>query len=437
MRLTRLRVGRKLAVVLSTAATWVILHGGRGSGKSWVVARKLLIKGRKHKRTILCVREIQNSIVDSVHKLLADEIERLGLGYFYTVMANEIRGANGTRFIYAGIKTDPNKIKSVENVSDLWCEEAENISEESWRIVLPTVGRNASDPQIFVVFNPYSEGDPTYVRFLKAPPEGALVIECNWWDNPDFPEFLRALKDDDYRRDPAAAKHTWEGKTIEEAGTTEFDMEKMKKCTWHADNYQGKNWYLLVDPSGSKKKIQGDWTVMSPIGLGRDRFIYQGKWTRDKFNLLEKYNRMVELHEQYRFKAIGYEDSSGGLEIDYFTQKGAETGYRLPIIPLKATKAKEDRIRWLVPLVSEMRYLIPQESIYRQLDGVTLDLTQQLLLEMRSFPHIPDTMHDDMLDASSRIMDPDLGAYYPTAKPTTMVIPRQEGRYDPASGVRI
>ena len=387
---------------------------------------------------VLCVREVQKSIEDSVHRLLADEIERLGLQDFYTVLSNEIRGANGTRFIYAGIKTDPNKVKSTEGVTDLWAEEAENISEQSWKIVLPSIGRTVPDPQIFVTFNPYSEGDPTYVRFLKSPPAGALVIECNWWDNPDFPDFLREQKDDDYRRDPAGARHTWEGKTIEESGTTEFPMEHMKTCIWHADLFQGKNWYLLVDPSGSKKKIHGDWTVMSPIGLGSDRFVYQGKWTRDKFSLLEKYNRMVELHEQYRFKAIGYEDSTGGIEIDYFAQKGSETGYRLPIIPLKATKPKADRIRWLVPLVQERRFLIPQQSMYRQLDGVTVDLTEQFLKEMRSFPHIPDTLHDDMLDASSRIMDPDLQAYYPTSRPTGMIIPKNQGtRYDPASGSRV
>lgn len=412
----------------------MILHGGRGSGKSWVVARRLLLKGRKSKRIILCVREVQKSIEDSVHRLLADEIERLGLGYFYTVLSNEIRGRNGTRFIYAGIKSDPNKVKSTEGVTDLWAEEAENISEESWRIVLPSVGRTVPDPQIFVTFNPYSEGDPTYIRFLKDPPSGALVIECNWWDNPDFPEFLKMQKDDDYRRDPAAARHVWEGKTIEETGVTEFPMDRLQ--SWFPDHLDGINWYLLVDPSGSKKKENGDWTVMAAVGRGRDRNTYVGEWVRDRFNLLEKYNAMVRLHEKYRFKAIGYEESTGGIELDYFTQKGAETNYRLPIVPLKAVKPKVDRIRWLVPLVQERRLIVPQECPYHQLDGVQIDLTRAFKKEMSSFPHISAALHDDMLDATSRIEDPDLGAYFPSASPDN-IRPKSKLRYDPASGTMI
>ena len=438
MKLVKRQVSRKLAPVLVFAGYVVVLHGGRGSGKSWVIAEKLILKAAASKRLILCAREVMVSIEDSVHALLADTIHRLGMEDEFEILKTEIKHrVTGSRFIYAGIKTHPRKVKGLEGVTDLWVEEAEAVSEESWQIVLPTFGRTVPDPQLFVVFNPYSDGDPTTIRFLVNPPEGALVIEVNWWDNPWFPEWLRKQKDDDYRRDPAAARHTWEGKTIEQAGTTEFPMDNMKKCTWHADRFDGKNWYLLVDPSGSKKKLYGDWTVMSPVGLGRDRFVYQGKWVRDKLNLLEKYNMMVNLHEQYRFKAIGYEDSAGGIEIDYFAQKGAETGYRLPIVPLKATKPKVDRIRWLVPLVRELRYLIPQESIYHQLDGVTVDLTQQFLKEMKSFPHIPDTLHDDMLDASSRIMDPDLQAYFPSATPGTMRPSASAKRYDPATGTMV
>jgi phage terminase large subunit-like protein len=431
LRVRRLRIGRKLSVVLTASNRYVILHGGRGSGKSWVVARRLILKGKASRRLILCVREVQKSLDDSVMKLLTDEIERLGLGWFYTVLSNEIRGQNGTRFIFAGVKTDPNKVKSVEGVTDVWVEEAENVSEESWRILLPSIGRTVKDPQIFITFNPYSDGDPTTIRFLQNPPTDSLVIECNWWDNPDFPDYLRELKDDDYARDPGGARHIWEGKTIEEAGTTEFDMTRLKP--WEAERFDGINWYLLVDPSGSKKKENGDWTVMAAVGLGKDRNVYVARWVRDRLNLLEKYSTMVKLHEIFGFKAIGYEDSSGGLEIDYLTQKGGETGYRLPIIPLKATKAKEERIRWLVPLVQEYRLYLPEACMYDQLDGVRIDLTAAFKKEMSAFPHISAALHDDMLDATSRIMDPDLMAMYPTATAGVIQPRRQATRYDPAT----
>ncbi len=432
MKVRKLRIGRKLAIVLTATNTYIILHGGRGSGKSWVVARRLLLKGKKSKRLILCVREVQKSMEDSVQQLLADEIERLGLGWFSSVYDAEIRGLNGTRFIFVGVKTDPKKVKSAEGVTDLWVEEAENVSEKSWTIVLPSIGRTVSDPQVFITFNPYSEADPTTVRFLLNPPEGALVIECNWWDNPDFPEFLRKLKDDDYARDPKGAIHTWEGKTIEEAGTTEFDMTALQH--WDADRLQDINWYLLVDPSGSKKKEFGDYTVMTAAGIGKDRNYYIGEWVRDKFDLDEKWATMVRLHEKYRFKAIGYEDSAGGLEIDYFEREGSRNQYRLPIVPLKNNKAKEERIRWLVPEVRARRLIMPVWCWYTQLDGTRLDLTVAFKKEMASFPHISAALHDDMLDATSRILDPDLGAIPPSSTP--QFVPRvspKQGRYDPAT----
>jgi len=432
LKVRKLRIGRKLAIVLTATNTYIILHGGRGSGKSWVVARRLLLKGKKSKRLILCVREVQKSMEDSVQQLLADEIERLGLGWFSSVYDAEIRGLNGTRFIFVGVKTDPKKVKSAEGVTDLWVEEAENVSEKSWTIVLPSIGRTVSDPQVFITFNPYSEADPTTVRFLLNPPEGALVIECNWWDNPDFPEFLRKLKDDDYARDPKGAIHTWEGKTIEEAGTTEFDMTALQH--WDADRLQDINWYLLVDPSGSKKKEFGDYTVMTAAGIGKDRNYYIGEWVRDKFDLDEKWATMVRLHEKYRFKAIGYEDSAGGLEIDYFEREGSRNQYRLPIVPLKNNKAKEERIRWLVPEVRARRLIMPVWCWYTQLDGTRLDLTVAFKKEMASFPHISAALHDDMLDATSRILDPDLGAIPPSSTP--QFVPRvspKQGRYDPAT----
>lgn len=430
--LLRLEVPEKLEPVLTTDAPFVVVHGGRGSGKSWAVAKRLLWKGFERPRRIICAREVQKSLDDSVHQLLTDEIERMGLGWFYEVLATEIRGLNGTRFTYVGVKTDPNKIKGAENITDLWMEEAEAVSEKSWRIALPTIGRGCDDPQVFVVMNPYSEADASYIRWILNPPKTAVVIEANMDDNPWAPQYLKDQREESRQRDPAEYLHVWEGKTIEQAGTTEFDMTALQY--WDADRLADINWYLLVDPSGSKKKEFGDWTVMAIVGIGKDRAHYIGGWVRDKFDLDEKWSAMVRLHERYRFQAIGYEDSAGGLEIDYFEREGSRTGYRLPILPLKNNKAKEERIRWLVPEVRARRLIMPKDCWYTQLDGTRLDLTVAFKKEMASFPHISAALHDDMLDATSRIMDPDLGAIPPSSFPDHVprISPKQ-GRYDPAT----
>jgi phage terminase large subunit len=188
-----------------------VAHGGRGSGKSWGFARALLILAAQRKMRVLCAREIQLSIHDSVHKLLKEQISELGLDDFYEVNQTAIRGVNGSDFLFSGLRSNITKIKSMEAVDIAWCEEAEKISEESWRVLIPTIRRPGSE--IWVSFNPNEDTDPTYQRFVVKPPPDAVVSELNWQDNPWFPPELAKEKDYDYSVDPDAADHTWGGKT--------------------------------------------------------------------------------------------------------------------------------------------------------------------------------------------------------------------------------
>ena len=168
-----------------------VAYGGRGGAKSWGFARALLIQGAEKPLRILCAREVQKSIKDSVHKLLSDQIEALGLGEFYRVLETEIRGANGTEFIFAGLadKTAAS-IKSFEGVDRVWVEEAQVVSEKSWRILTPTIRTPGSE--IWISFNPELDTDPTYRRFVLNPPDNAKVVKVNYDDNPWFTPELEA-----------------------------------------------------------------------------------------------------------------------------------------------------------------------------------------------------------------------------------------------------
>ena len=120
-----------------------VLYGGRGSGKSWAMARALLIKGAQQPLRVLCVREVQNSIAESVHKLLSQQIEQLGLQSFYEIQNTTIFSKiNGTEFIFEGIKHNITKIKSMEGIDVCWAEEAEAISDNSWDVLIPTIRKN-------------------------------------------------------------------------------------------------------------------------------------------------------------------------------------------------------------------------------------------------------------------------------------------------------
>ena len=187
-----------------------VLYGGRGAGRSWSAARVLLVRGMQRPTRILCTRQLQRSIQDSVHRLLADQIQELGL-LGYTVTQREIRHTNGTAFLFEGLHHNTTKIKSIEGIDVCWVEEAEKVSEDSWNILIPTIRKAGSE--IWITFNPDLDDDPTYKRFILNTPPNSYIVKVGWRDNPWFPEVLQLEKDYLYRVDPEAADWVWGGNT--------------------------------------------------------------------------------------------------------------------------------------------------------------------------------------------------------------------------------
>ena len=186
-----------------------VLYGGRGGAKSWGIARALLILGAKNPIRILCAREFMTSMRDSVHKLLCDQIEALGLMGFYEITQASIRGQNGSEFSFVGLKNNVANVKSYEGVDICWVEEAQTVSRLSWNVLIPTIRKEGSE--IWVSFNPELETDETYQRFVAQPPQDCITMRVNWSDNPWFPETLRIEKDALKNRDEEAYNQVWEG----------------------------------------------------------------------------------------------------------------------------------------------------------------------------------------------------------------------------------
>ena len=188
-----------------------VMHGGRGSSKSWSVARALLILAAQKPLRVLCTREVQKSIKDSVHRLLTDQIQALGLGHLYEVLETEVRGANGSLFVFAGLAQHTvESIKSFEGVDIVWVEEAQVVTKRSWDVLTPTIRKPGSE--IWLTLNPDMDTDETYVRFVQAPPANAWVQQVNYTDNPWFPEVLEQERLDTLRRDPENYPNIWEGR---------------------------------------------------------------------------------------------------------------------------------------------------------------------------------------------------------------------------------
>lgn len=190
-----------------------VYYGGRGSAKSESVARYLLLCGKEESMNILCCREFQVSIKQSVHSLLAALIVEMELSNFYQVLETEIRGVNGTKFIFAGLKNNVANIKSMYNIKKCWCEEAQVLSENSINILLPTI--RADDSEIIFTMNPILPTDPAYVRFVLNPPKDSIVVKVNYDQNPFFPDVLEKERLDLLQRDPIAYNNVWLGEPRE------------------------------------------------------------------------------------------------------------------------------------------------------------------------------------------------------------------------------
>jgi phage terminase large subunit len=186
-----------------------ILYGGRGGSKSWNIARALLLKGCEQPIRVLCAREFQTSIKDSVHKLLCDQIYKLELEAHYEITQTTIRGINGTEFIFVGVKNNTNNVKSIEGIDICWVEEAQSVSPNSWNVLVPTIRK--ADSEIWISFNPELPTDETWKRFVLNPPENSVVQKINWNDNPWFPEVLDLERRSLQARDLEAYNNVWEG----------------------------------------------------------------------------------------------------------------------------------------------------------------------------------------------------------------------------------
>jgi phage terminase large subunit len=197
---------------------------------------------------VLCTREIQNSIKDSVHKLLKDQINEMGLNDYFIVTRDEIRSKIGSEFIFKGLRHNIQEIKSTEGIDICWVEEAQSVSKESWDLLIPTIRKEGSE--IWVSFNPHFVEDETYQRFVVNPPPNAIVVKVNYYDNPFFPDVLREemeyLKKIDYNY----YKHIWEGECLV------YDDKQVFKDKFEAgvlpvndEIYQGLDFGFAVDPT--------------------------------------------------------------------------------------------------------------------------------------------------------------------------------------------
>lgn len=316
-------------------ARYKVLYGGRGSGKSWGVSRALILQGAQKRLRILCTRELQNSITESVHRLLSDQIESMGFSSLFTIQNNSIRGLNGTEFIFEGLKHNVDKVRSLEGVDIVWIEEADSITEDSWNVLIPTIRKAGSE--IWATFNPRFPTDYIHKKFVHGtPPENSLVKCVNWQDNPWFPEELRIEKDHLKAEDPKLYEHIWEGKLLDESDAQFISLE-------------------LVDSARARQLDVREFAIhpllmgVDPARFGDDQSVItlrQGNKVHDivAFRKLDTMELAAKVWEMARERAVGaiFVDGTGvgaGV-VDRLKQLD------MPVVDVVVAAAPEDPVKY-------------------------------------------------------------------------------------------
>ena len=196
-------------------ARYKVLYGGRGSGKSYFLAELAVEVSRRIGTVILCTREFQGSLGDSVYQLLIETIDRLGYTEEFDILKSTItHKGTGAKFVFYGIKNNVTKIKSIQGVGVCWVEEAEAVTKNSWDVLIPSI-RGDKNAEIWISFNPKNILDDTYQRFIVHPPKDSIVLKANYDINPHFADTpLLADMLECKERDEDLYRHIWLGEPV-------------------------------------------------------------------------------------------------------------------------------------------------------------------------------------------------------------------------------
>jgi phage terminase large subunit len=209
----------------------------------------LLLDAIQRPLRTLCTREVQQSIRESVHKLLCDQIERLNIGYYFKVEKQLIMSHNGeSDFVFAGLSDQTaESIKSFEGADRCWIEEGQVVTDRSLTILIPTIRKEGSE--IWVTYNPELDTDPIHIRFVENPPEDLVMIDMNWRDNPWFNDVMEKERMHAFRTLPAIDyENIWEGKCRPAASGAIYALEVAQMFAEHRVTDVPYDPFLVVHP---------------------------------------------------------------------------------------------------------------------------------------------------------------------------------------------
>lgn len=344
----------------------LIYYGGRGSGKSRHVGLALVLRGRKKKLLILCTRELQNTIADSVHKLLSQIIEENGFTD-YQITDKTIRNTiTGSEFIFKGLRHNATEIKSTEGIDITWVEEAQSISEDSLKTLAPTVRKPGS--QLIFTYNRKDELDPVHVRYVRQKRARTFVKKVNY-DVLDraglFPEELREEMEADRATSLDLYAHVWLGEPEAQGDTAILNRTKVLQAMEREDVPEEGATEIGVDVA----RMGNDRSVLTK----RHGLKLTETKSFTKLRTTDLCDRIEEFAKYDKEVIIKIDDTGVGGGV---TDEMMKRGYS--VIPVNFGSKANDPDKY-PNLISEAWFYLA--SI---IDTIQLDLDDELLMELTS-----------------------------------------------------
>jgi phage terminase large subunit len=349
-----------------------IVEGGRYSLKSHTVARICLIRAMKDKTRILCGREFQNSINESVYQLLVDLIQEYNLWMFKVTRDSIINVLNGSDFLFKGVRHNQQSIKSIEGVDIFWGEEAQSFSKESIDIITPTIRKKGA--QLIWTMNRLFELDPIYERIVLNNMPNTIHINANYDVAEKYgwlPNDIKIEIEFDRVNNPSLYAHKWLGQPMSQVDAAIIGRDKILKAMQREVTDDGQE-VIGADIA----RMGNDRTVFwKRKGLKTiDRVSYNKNTIPEACDYLEKFSNFNKEIE------IRVDDTGLGGGV---TDEMKKRGYK--IIPINFGGEPTDKDKY-PNLISEAWFYF--ESI---MDRVELPMDQDLLMELSSRQWVMDS----------------------------------------------
>lgn len=343
----------------------IVFYGGRGSGKSRHVGLALTLRGRQKKLRILCTRELQNTIADSVHKLLSDIINEYGFTD-YEITEKSIRNTiTGTEFLFKGLRHNSTEIKSMEGIDIAWVEEAQSISESSLKLLIPTIRKPGS--QLIYTFNRMNELDPVYVRYCKTERARTYVRKVNY-DVLEraglFPAELREEMEADKAVSLDLYAHVWLGEPVAQGDNAILSREAILSAMERKVDDEG-----AIEVGVDVARMGGDRTVFKK----RKGLKEMATKTYTKLRTTEVCDKLELFVDYDKAVLLKIDDTGVGGGV---TDEMIARGYRVMAINFGAKASDPDKYP---NLISEAWFYLA--SI---IDTIHLEMDDDLLMELSS-----------------------------------------------------